>query len=338
MPQLAVSLVHLAVAATRPNYAVTTSIGVRGIEPHTPLPIALHALDAEQFPSLSRARKSLRRGEVLLNGRPARCATACSPGDLIELQARVAPGYEPRGEPPFALDVVYEDDSLAVVYKPAGVVTHPPKGGAQGGSMRTAIQYALAPPPAGSPGVLYRPHCCHRLDRPTTGLLLCAKTKPVLVALQRAFAERRVKKRYVAIVAGAVRGDAGEIDADLDDKSAVTGWEVRRRVRSLKLGHITELVLSPRTGRTHQLRRHCAEVLGCPIVGDTAYGGANLGSGLFLCACSLELEHPAWAGGPPLRVECEPPEKHESLLRREQQRWERLSVEASAAQGLASSG
>ena len=167
---------------------------------------------------------------------------------------------------------------------------------------------------------------------------MCAKTKPVLVALQRAFTERRIKKTYIAIVAGDVRGDAGEIDADLDDKSAVTGWEVRRRARSLKLGHITELVLSPRTGRTHQLRRHCAEVLGCPIVGDTAYGGASVGSGLFLCACSLELEHPAWAGGPPLRVECEPPEKHESLLRREQQRWERLGVEASAAQGLASSG
>ena len=79
--------------------------------------------------------------------------------------------------------------------------------------MRTAVMHALAPPPAGTPGALYRPHLVHRLDKPTSGLMLCAKTKPALLALSKDFAQRRIKKQYRAVVCGRVRGDAGEVGA-----------------------------------------------------------------------------------------------------------------------------
>ena len=193
--------------------------------------------------------------------------------------------------------------------------------------MRTAIQYALAAPPRFTPGALYRPHCVHRLDKPTSGLLLCAKTKPTLLALQRSFAERRVQKRYSAIVGGQVEGDEGEISLEVDGKVAVTRWHVVHRARSLQVGqtHLTELALYPKTGRTHQLRKHCALALGCPIVGDKSYGGTDVGRGLFLAAVELTFQHPARpADAPPFNIRCDAPAKFGHLLSHEHGRWERL--------------
>ena len=154
---------------------------------------------------------------MLVNGLEARCAARVKPGDLLGFQQRVQPGYTPRGRAPFAVETVFEDDELAVVYKPsgarttrlliaciapppcthrwlwrskwaahrtdssrhilAGVVSHPPPGGATGSrSMRTAVQYALQPPPIGTVGALYRPHLVHRLDK----ALVCLFRLPLL--------------------------------------------------------------------------------------------------------------------------------------------------------------
>ena len=176
---------------TRPGSEVVQSYAVPDDVSSMPLPQALLLLDPVTFPSLSRARKTCRRGGVLVNGQEARCINSVDPGDRVELQQRTAPGFSPRGRPPFNVTVLLEDDHLAVVLKPAGVVTHPPPGGATGSqSMRTAVMHALQPPPAGTLGALYRPHLVHRLDKPTSGLMLCAKTKPALLALSAAFAER----------------------------------------------------------------------------------------------------------------------------------------------------
>lgn len=310
----------------RPGHEIFASLLVPSdIPPGTPLPSVLPQLDPVTFPSMSRARKHCRRGSVLVNGREARCLSIVAPGDAIELQQRVAPGFTPRGRPPFNVTVLLEDDFLAVVLKPAGVVTHPPPGGATGSrSMRTAVMHALTPPPVGTAGALYRPHIVHRLDKPTSGLLLCAKTKPCLVALSRAFAERNVRKTYSAVVLGHVDGESGVITEPLDGKNAVTRWRVTGRHRSLKLGsgHLTSLALYPHTGRTHQLRRHCAEQLGCPIVGDGAYGGADADCGLLLAALALDFEHPEKASR--VQVEIDEPSKFESLRRREHVRWQLL--------------
>jgi len=167
------------------DYAVVRSMDVPADLPlGTRLPIALTLLAPDQFASLSRARKTCRQSQVLVNGAVADCSAAVAPGDTIALQLRVNPGYAPSGVAPFHLEIVYEDDDLAVVLKPAGVVTYPPPGGVTGSrSMRTAIIYALKPPPAGTPGALYRPHLVHRLDKPTSGLMLAAKTKPAHVCV-----------------------------------------------------------------------------------------------------------------------------------------------------------
>ena len=204
---------------TRPGYEIIKTLSVPedgAVPPDTPLPEALTLLDAAAFPSMSRARKSCRRGAVIVNGREGRCLTAVGPGDAIALQERRSPGFTPRGKPPFPVPILFEDEHLAVVLKPAGVVTHPTRGGAAGSrSMRTAVMHALAPPPEGTPGALYRPHLVHRLDKPTSGLMLCAKTKPALLALSKGFAQRRIKKQYRAVVCGRVRGDAGEVGASV---------------------------------------------------------------------------------------------------------------------------
>ena len=178
-------------------------------------------------------------------------------------------------------------------------------------------------PAVGTRQVLYRPHVCHRLDRLTSGLLLCAKTYPAHVALRRGFAERTIHKEYRAVVGGSVDGDEGTIDAPLLDSrgewvSAVTQWRVLSRARSdaLSGGDLTELALWPKTGRTHQLRRHAAEILHAPIVGDTKYGGADAGAGLFLAAIGLRFPHPE-REAEEVRVAIEPPPQFEELLRPE---------------------
>jgi len=114
------------------------------------------------------------------------------------------PGFQTERRPPFELPVVYEDDHIAVVNKPAGVVCYAPKG--QGYScmetIRAALPFVLKPPKRGTLSILRRPMSVHRLDKPTTGLLLIAKTKPALVELGRQFAQREVHKTYTAIVNG----------------------------------------------------------------------------------------------------------------------------------------
>ncbi|KAL1530551.1 hypothetical protein AB1Y20_001452 [Prymnesium parvum] len=300
----------------------------------TPLPAALVMSHGTRFPTMTQARKACRKGHVLVNGRESRCIHLVSAGDVVSLQLRVQPGYTPRGLPPFPVQVVWEDDHLAVVVKPAGVVAHPPPGGASGSrSMRTAVAHGLRPPAPGTPSALFRPHLCHRLDKPTYGLLLCAKTKDALVGAQRAFAQRRVHKRYTAVVCGRVEAEAGEIERDIDGRPARTEWRVVRRCRSLRLGggHLTMLALYPRTGRTHQLRRHCSEVLRTPIVGDAQYGGKDGGCGLLLAALELELDHPCKEMHR-LHFQIEPPPKFDALMSREHSRWERLGDASSLPQ------
>jgi 23S rRNA-/tRNA-specific pseudouridylate synthase len=141
------------------------------------------------------------------------------------------------------------------------------------------------------------------------------------VALGRAFAERRIQKQYRAIVRGRLEGE-GLIERPIADRAASTRWEAALHHRSLHCEWITTVDLFPRTGRTHQLRIHCA-TLGHPILGDdlhTTDGPVLRGAGLYLFACGLEFDHPR--SGVRIRVSVPEPQKFVTYRNREQRRWE----------------
>jgi tRNA pseudouridine32 synthase/23S rRNA pseudouridine746 synthase len=185
------------------------------------------------------------------------------------------------------LTILFEDDRFAVVDKPAGLPCHAgPRGGASVEDFFPQISRKKN-----------GPWLVHRLDHDTSGCLLIARKKTALIAAQTAFAEKRAEKTYWALVAGGPAADRGEISLPLAKINRKTGW----RVEVLPQGDpaLTEflvitrgaktclLALTPRTGRTHQLRVHCA-ASGFPILGDTQYGNANAGP-LMLHARHLKL-------------------------------------------------
>ncbi len=195
---------------------------------------------------------------------------------------------------PPSLDVLYLDQRLVVVNKPAGLPCHP---GRAGGA---SVEAGFAAWRRGRDG----PWLAHRLDQDTAGCLVIARRKSVLLALQRAFAAGDVEKTYWAIVRGRPAAATGVVDVPLakvlvgrrwhmaagrDGQAAVTDYAILAEARGLSL-----LALRPRTGRTHQVRAHCAW-LGCPVLGDAVYGAA--GPGLCLLARGLNL-----ALEPPVRV------------------------------------
>jgi tRNA pseudouridine32 synthase/23S rRNA pseudouridine746 synthase len=242
-----------------------------------------HAM-AEIWCGPSPADGSRRDGEVY-----GPCDEKCAP-----LLGHLLCGLE-KPLPP--VSILFEDEDLLVVDKPAGLLSVPGRTSAT----RDCVESRLA---------LLRPddpylRAAHRLDLGTSGVLVIARSATSLGCLTRAFAERRIAKRYEAIVAGTVAECRGVIDlplrADRRDyplqvvdrragKRAVTEFEVRGRS---ELG--TRLDLFPRTGRTHQLRAHCAaaEGLGTPILGDPLYGDASTAPRLMLHAARLEVAHPS---------------------------------------------
>ena len=183
------------------------------------------------------------------------------------------------------IPVLYEDPHLVVLNKPAGLAVH---AGPRGGPSVEDMFPQLSRRRAG-------PWLAHRLDADTAGCLVVALRRAALVAVQAAFAEGRVRKTYWAVVDGAPGADAGEVDAPLLKRSGVGGWRMvvdpagaaartAWRVRG-QVGGRTWLELHPLTGRTHQVRVHCA-ALGCPVVGDAVYG---TGTGLMLLARAILL-------------------------------------------------
>lgn len=265
-----------------------------------------------RIPSKASARKAAKRGEILLNGERAETSRFVRPGDVLEL---LESARRPHAVFELAVPVVFEDAHLAVVNKPAGVWTS--------GARQRTLENALPPNLQVSAEVdaLRRPRVVHRLDAPTQGLVACAKTASAHVALGEAFAERRVQKRYEAILVGRLEG-SGVVDLPLEGRPARSRYAVLSHHRSLHCRWLTRVALSPETGRTHQLRKHMAS-LGHPILGDSLYGGEQTlrGKGLYLAAVGLELPHPST--GEPLQLSIPLPLKFERFLAREDRRWER---------------
>ncbi|MBM4286343.1 MAG: RluA family pseudouridine synthase [Deltaproteobacteria bacterium] len=311
-------------------------------EPPSPLtlevPAAAAASRLDQFlalnlPQYSRARlqRWLKAGLVQVNGVPRPPSHRVRQGDRLLLTVP-PPEPSPLAAQALPLDIVYEDRDLIVVNKPPGVVVHPGAGHRQGTLLNALLHHC---PDLKEIGDQSRPGLVHRLDKDTSGLLVAAKTALAHAALVRQFQERRVEKRYLALVWGRLPAPVGEITGEIGrhptqrrkmsarprrGKEAVTGWRVLRELP----GPLTLVELTPKTGRTHQLRVHLAS-LGRPVAGDVAYGGgaARLkGSpalrGLplprqMLHAASLSFTHPR--SGEPVGWEAPLPEDFWSVLK-----------------------
>jgi 23S rRNA pseudouridine1911/1915/1917 synthase len=220
-------------------------------------------------------QRAIVAGRVLVNGEPRPKAHRLAGGERLDVDLPGETELEAEGPP---VPIRYEDEHLAVVAKPAGLVTHPTAARRHGTLVNRLLGMGVPLAPAG--GAL-RPGIVHRLDAGTSGLLVVAKTDPAHEALRRLFRRHEVERRYVALVRGRVANDAFAVEAPLgrraarivvdatEGRRAETRFDVRERLPG---GTLVEA--SPRTGRTHQIRVHLASI-GHPILGDRTYGGGG---------------------------------------------------------------
>jgi 23S rRNA pseudouridine1911/1915/1917 synthase len=244
-----------------------------------------------------------------VNGGPAKASYSVKAGDRVVVMApgEVDPDQARPAPEALPLAVIYEDDALLVVNKPAGMVVHPAPGH-PGGTLVNAL-LARYPTLAGSGDD--RPGIVHRLDRDTSGVIVIAKSEQVRCALQKQFQGRSVHKAYVALLYGHLEPARGRIEAPLGrdphhrqrmavlpgGREAATEYRV---VEHLVLhsgpaaGDYTLVEALPQTGRTHQIRVHLASI-GHPVVGDRVYGRRKArlpAPRQFLHASRLEIQHP----------------------------------------------
>jgi len=252
---------------------------------------------AARLSSLSRMRIAalLARGGCSVGGEAARAGRRLAAGEAVELSLSEDEGPNAMTPEPLPLEILYEDADIVVVVKPAGVLVHPTRG-VKGGTLANALAYHLNR----NAQTVVRPGLVHRLDRATSGLLVVAKTREATARLSGHFQRRLVEKRYLAVLEGAVGEDALVIEAPVgrvaesspawgvtdEGKPAETRLRVvgRRRSRTL-------VELEPVTGRTNQLRVHCAHA-GHPVVGDIWYARDPFPR-LCLHAARLAFRHPS---------------------------------------------
>ncbi|MEO7539532.1 MAG: RluA family pseudouridine synthase [Pyrinomonadaceae bacterium] len=238
----------------------------------------LDAFLAENISGWSRSRlQRLIEGEdVLVNEKAVKPSYRVRESDEIEVELTELPvaQFEPEDIP---LDIIFEDESLAVINKPAGMVVHP-GAGVQNGTLANAIAFRFGSSETAT-GVANRVGIVHRLDKDTSGLIVVAKTDEIHEALSEQFRERKVYKSYIALVHGPTEKNSGRIEAPIGrnkhnrlrmkvspaGRSAISLWKVRERFTKFTL-----LDIEIKTGRTHQIRVHMGYI-NHPVVGDEIY-------------------------------------------------------------------
>ncbi len=270
----------------------------------------------------SRVAALIGEGHVLLNGAPpAKAGVKLRAGDFVEL-AVPAPAPATVEAEDIPLEIVYEDDDLAVVFKPSGMVVHPAAGNPDGTLVNALMAHCTD---LSGIGGEIRPGIVHRIDKDTTGLLV-AKNDRAHLSLCAQIKRHSVERAYLAICIGNFREDAGTVDAPIGrhasdrkkmairegGRAARTHWKVLRPLRGAAL-----IEARLETGRTHQIRVHMAS-LGHPVLGDPIYGPRKsphpVAGGQLLHAYLLGFDHPTT--GEHLRFEARPEERFETWLRR----------------------
>jgi 23S rRNA pseudouridine1911/1915/1917 synthase len=272
-----------------------------------------------QLPDTSRARvqQLIAEEKVLINGLPAKASLKLRGGEHIEIAGEVQRPPLRAIPEDIPLDIVYEDNDLAVINKPAGMMVHAGAGATEHERNRGTLVNALLHRfgALSSVGGELRPGIVHRLDKDTSGLIVVAKNDSAHRKLAAEFSGRRIKKTYIALVHGWPKKDRGTIASSISrdavrrtrmttrrsgGREAITHYEVQRRIES-PYGKFALLELKIETGRTHQIRVHMSS-LGHPVVGDTLYGApreisSKAGPAIslqrnFLHATALQFTHP----------------------------------------------
>ncbi|MBI2027698.1 MAG: RluA family pseudouridine synthase [Deltaproteobacteria bacterium] len=264
--------------------------------------IRLDSFLAKKYPNLTRSQIKKRIHFIQVNSRSRKPSYLLSEGDRISIQEDF---FKEKELVPYRdkIDIIYEDKDLLVVNKPSGLLTHPTSNlSADSLANRLISHYKNLPILQGED----RPGIVHRLDRDTSGLVLVAKNENTQKKLIDLFKTKAVLKTYITLVWGVLKSEAGIIDSAIergrinrtkmktsaDGRYAETHWKVLEEFEKFSL-----LEISPKTGRTHQIRVHMKE-LNHPVVGDRLYGGGHslkIMDGIkrqLLHAWKLEFEHP----------------------------------------------
>ncbi|MDE1160744.1 MAG: RluA family pseudouridine synthase [Acidobacteriaceae bacterium] len=307
--------------------------GVRSLKaPAVAEGMRLDAYLAKALPDVSRGRVQLliENGQVQMDGVIAKAKTKLKGGEQIEIEGE--PQLEPlRAEPEnIPLRVVFEDDDLAVIDKPAAMTVHAGSGSVEHnrGTLVNALLYHFGEQALANSGDPVRPGIVHRLDKETSGLIVVAKNDSTHRKLSEMFATRDLRKVYLALAHGHLREDAGTVDLPISrdlhrrirmttkrpgGRTARTNYRVLKRFES-EYGKFTFVELHIETGRTHQIRVHL-QALGHPVVGDPTYGAphalkpANPSLPVieperhFLHAAELDFVHPQTGEEMELRAE-----------------------------------
>ena len=286
----------------------------------------LDAFLAARLPELSRSRAAslVQEGRVTVNGRPASKSCRLTGGETLSVDLPEQPADTSLTAQAIPLDVVYEDDDVIVVNKPAGLVVHPAPGHPDG-TLVNALLHHCGDSLSGIGGEK-RPGIVHRIDRDTSGLIIAAKNDRAHLSLAAQLQDHSLSRVYEAVAVGGLREDCGTVDAPIgrhpvdrkrmavdrqNGREAVTHWRVLARYPGF-----THVECRLETGRTHQIRVHLASI-GHPLLGDVVYGSKKPVPGLAgqcLHARRLRFTHPST--GQLVELECPLPGWFQDVLDR----------------------
>ena len=245
--------------------------------------IDLYLTQQEIYPSRSQIRNLITQGKISVNNKPVKPSYILKNGDMIDLTLPENKELKIKAEA-IPLDIIYEDEYLVVINKPADMIVHP-AGKINSGTLVNALLYHCQDSLSGIGGII-RPGIVHRLDKNTSGLMVVAKNDFAHLDLSRQIKDHQVTKKYLALVHGNLKDDSGIIDAPIGrslknrKKMAVTEGKSREAITHFKVlkrfSGYTLVEATLRTGRTHQIRVHLA-FIGHPIVGDQLYGHKRQG-------------------------------------------------------------
>lgn len=238
----------------------------------------------------NKLQQAINAGMVLVNGKPVRPNYKIKALDEVIVYSDMSPEETDVVPEPLPLDIVFEDDDIMLINKPAGMVVHPGSGNYTGTLLNGVAWYLQQKNPTISEDVLPRFGLVHRIDKNTSGLLVLAKTETAMRQLAKQFYDHTVKRQYLALVWGDVKDDAGTIIAHVGrhqrfrklfeaypegehGKEAITHYKVKER-----FGYVTLVECVLETGRTHQIRVHM-KYIGHPLFNDDFYGGDKIVKG-----------------------------------------------------------